>query len=184
MPSNYTGNPIATQDPSPAPSLGSTTETDPIGSLPVNGDPPDGSTFEQAYKVPLDWCAFFRRHLEPTSGIQASGVALSTGTLGTVQSLKFPGGTHKILTIPITGITQTAYFSWKTVVTLSGAAAMETSILCAQVTPAGYEGSLDTNVDVASAKITGANEVTVELLGATTPVTAETIGCYLTVTGY
>jgi hypothetical protein len=184
MPSNYTGNPIATQDPSPAPSLGSTTETDPIGSLPVNGDPPDGSAFEQAYKVPLDWIAFFRRHLEPTSGIQASGVALSTGTLGTMQSLQFPGGTHKILTIPITGITQTGYFTWKTVVTLSGGAAMTTSTFCAQVTPTGYQGTAGTNIALASAAITGDNEITVELRGEETPEVGEEASCYLTVTGY
>jgi hypothetical protein len=79
MPSNYTGNPIATQDPSPAPSWGNTAETDPIGSLPVNGDPPDGSTFEQAYKVPLDWCAFFRRELYGWTDI-SSDVTSSKGT--------------------------------------------------------------------------------------------------------
>lgn len=54
MPSNYTGDPDATQAPSAAPSP----QGAPIGALPADGDPPNGATFEQAYKVVLDFIAF------------------------------------------------------------------------------------------------------------------------------
>lgn len=54
MPSNYTGNPAATQSPSSAPAPG----VAPIGALPADGDADSGATFAQAFKVCLDFIAY------------------------------------------------------------------------------------------------------------------------------
>lgn len=84
MSSPYTGNSVSAQSPSPAPSLGNTTGGDPIGSLPADGDPDAASTFNQAYKVALDWIAYFRRVIPTNTVINAliaaaqSAAALAT----------------------------------------------------------------------------------------------------------
>ena len=51
MPTNYTANKANTQAPSPPPSPG----VAPILALPADGDPPNASTFAQAYKVLADF---------------------------------------------------------------------------------------------------------------------------------
>ena len=70
MASTYTGNPIATQSPSPAPSVGSNGAGDPVGNLPTDGDALNASSVAQALKVPLDWTAFFRRDLAKLYGVR------------------------------------------------------------------------------------------------------------------
>lgn len=70
MPSQYTGDPVATEAPSPAPSLGTDTGGDPIGNLPTDGDTKNVSSVIQMAKVPLDWIAFFRRVLSPYAGVR------------------------------------------------------------------------------------------------------------------
>lgn len=70
MPSQYIGNPAASQSPSPAPSLGSDQAGDPIGSLPTDGDALNASSVLQALKVPLDWLAFLRRLLGAIVGVR------------------------------------------------------------------------------------------------------------------
>jgi hypothetical protein len=65
MASQYTGNPTATQAPSPAPSF----NADPIGNLPADGDTLNASSVAQAFKVPLDWIAFLRRILGKYMGV-------------------------------------------------------------------------------------------------------------------
>jgi hypothetical protein len=65
MPSQYSGNPIASQDPSPAPAF----KTVPIGNLPVDGDTLNASSFLQAYKVCLDWIAFLAGNALPSLGV-------------------------------------------------------------------------------------------------------------------
>ena len=54
MPSNYPGNPAATQAPGPTPALG----VMPIGALPIDSDVPNASSINQAFKECLDWIAF------------------------------------------------------------------------------------------------------------------------------
>jgi hypothetical protein len=67
MPSEYKGSPTASQAPSPAPSLGSDTDGDPVGNLPADGDTFNASAFIQGYKVALDWIAFLRRSITAIS---------------------------------------------------------------------------------------------------------------------
>lgn len=57
MPIDYPGDPTATQSPSAPP------YDDDIATiaLPVDGDPPNASTFQQAYKTLTDWVSFLRR---------------------------------------------------------------------------------------------------------------------------
>ena len=83
MPSAYTGNPVAAQSPSPAPSL----SDDPVGNMPNDGDASNVSSILQALKVPLDWIAFLRRQ------VLASGVTLwnSANTYSALTMVLSPG---------------------------------------------------------------------------------------------
>ncbi len=54
MPTNYTGDPTATQAPAATPNP----EGAPIVALPADGDPPNASTFAQAFKVVADFTAW------------------------------------------------------------------------------------------------------------------------------
>lgn len=54
MPSNYTGNPTATQAPGPQPALGAL----PIASLPIDGDALTAASVAQSFKESLDFAAF------------------------------------------------------------------------------------------------------------------------------
>jgi hypothetical protein len=64
MPSNYTGNPTATQAPSPAPSL----DADPIGALVADADAQAAASYIHPEKVALDWIAFLRRRVREITG--------------------------------------------------------------------------------------------------------------------
>jgi hypothetical protein len=64
MPSNYTGNPTATQAPSPAPSL----DADPIGALVADADAQAAASYIHPEKVALDWIAFLRREVRKITG--------------------------------------------------------------------------------------------------------------------
>ncbi len=56
MPTNYTGNPSATQAPAPTPAAGSP----PILALPVDGDALDVASIYQAHKAAADFIAFLQ----------------------------------------------------------------------------------------------------------------------------
>src|ERR1017187_5235274 len=59
MPSNYTGNPGATQSPGPAPALG----VMPVGALPIDTDVPNASSVDQPFKESMDWIGFLSQGL-------------------------------------------------------------------------------------------------------------------------
>lgn len=114
MSSNYTGDPIATQAPSPAPSFGDTTQTDPVGILPADGDDLNASSIIQGIKVSLDWIAFFRRAFhgwtDIASDVSASAGSGVTGVLRSVGDMK----------IAILGVTGVAYNAGAFTVTVAG----------------------------------------------------------------
>jgi hypothetical protein len=66
MPSNYTGNPIATQAPSAAPDLTNA----PVGRLPTDGDTFNVSSILQGFKVSLDFIAFLQSRVKPFQGVR------------------------------------------------------------------------------------------------------------------
>jgi hypothetical protein len=72
MPTNYTGNPTATQPPAAAPAPGVL----PILVLPADGDPANAASVAQAYKVLADYVANIQR--------QALGTMFGDGSDGTV----------------------------------------------------------------------------------------------------
>jgi hypothetical protein len=97
MPTNVTGNPAGIEPPDAGPVANGA----PVGALPADGDPPNGATFAQAYKVLLDWVAFnSKRAAFSPFGTGADGdVTISSGT--TTQSASSNYGN---LTIGATGI--------------------------------------------------------------------------------
>lgn len=91
MPSNYTGDPTATQAPSPPPDPA----VFPIVALPVDADPPNGSTFEQAYKVLADFIAWLMAPFAKASQWAVGIMTFRTAALHTrflVDHLGLPGG--------------------------------------------------------------------------------------------
>ena len=155
MPSNYTGNPIATQSPSPAPSFGSTTGGDPVGSLPVNGDPPDASAWAQGFKVALDWSAFFRRQMSP--GAQVVGTfAVSSGAVSDVY--QFTIGIVKVLLFHLWNVPESPGYSN---ISLTDSAAFPTGIknvqLCNNVATGTTVGASITSANAIQVVYSGDN---------------------------
>jgi hypothetical protein len=142
MASQYTGNPSVGQSPSPAPSWGSNGVGDPIGNLPADGDTFNASAFLQAYKVALDWIAFFRRQvplsitaaitsaLGTLSGVAPGTIAQMGCTASNMLTLNFPGTTCKILVMKLSVSATTA------TITLSGDAAFSNAVYGAFITNA------------------------------------------------
>jgi hypothetical protein len=91
MPTPYTGNPLASEAPGGAPEP----EGAPLIVLPADADPPNASTFIQAYKALADWVAF---SLKPraktgnwTDAITKWRDAAGRKRFG-IDHLGFPGG--------------------------------------------------------------------------------------------
>lgn len=87
MASQYTGDPTATQAPSPTPGMG----VYPIGNLPVDGDTLNASAFAQAYKVCLDYIAFLQSKM--IFGIPPWDATTSYHSLSIVAWRTSDGGT-------------------------------------------------------------------------------------------
>jgi hypothetical protein len=80
MATNYTGNPAASQAPSPNPGFG----VAPILSLPDDLDPLNASSIIQALKAVADWSAWLTNTLSPFRGITNWDNAFAGYTVGDV----------------------------------------------------------------------------------------------------
>lgn len=81
MPSQYTGNPTATQSPASAPG----DAVDVILNLPVDGDTPNASSVYQMVKVLADWTAWFRDNRKTVFDTTASGITASGTGAGSIS---------------------------------------------------------------------------------------------------